>query len=341
MRVAFLTGPVPAGFCGVGDYTRLLAGALERQGVHVAVLESPGPPVLLAFRLRAATKKFQPDIIHIQYPTAGFGKGLTPQVFSLMTRFVLTLHEVEGRHLLRRLSLYPLWFRARHVIFTCESNMAYSLRRVPWLRHMSTVIPLSSNIPVMVNRRSGQAIQEVIHFGLVRPDKGIESVLEYAKLVSSEQMPVSVRIVGNSPSVHASYLAYVRSTSTALPVTWDLNLSAEDVAKRLAQAMIAYMPFPDGVSERHASILAALANGLPVITTKGKFTPRELECAVKFCATPREAVAATRELLDKPALREALGASACQYAARFSWESIAESHIKIYERIIAAGGACH
>jgi glycosyltransferase involved in cell wall biosynthesis len=335
MRVAFVTGPVSAGHCGIGDYTRLLAAAIERKGVRAAVFESSGPPALRAFRLRAETKSFQPDVTHLQYPTPGFGRGITPHLFSFLTRLVLTLHEVEGTHLLRRLSLFPLYVRAQHVIFTCESNREYSLRWAPWLRRVSSVVPLSSNIPVVANLKNGQALAEVIHFGLIRPNKGIEDVLEFARLARAEQLPVRVRIVGNSPATYADYLVKIQAASAALSVTWDLNLSAEAVAERLAQATIAYMPFPDGASERHASLLAALANGVPVVTTKGKFTPPGMESAARFCATLTEALASVKELLGRPDLQQTLRANALQYAGKLSWESVAESHIKIYEQIVA------
>lgn len=333
MKVAFVTGQVSEGRCGVGDYTRLLAATMERKGVRVEIFESSGSAVLRAFRLHAATKAFRPDVTHLQYPTPGFGRGITPLLFSFLTRFVLTVHEVEGTHLLRRLSLFPLWARARHVIFTCESNREYSVRWAPWIERVSSVVPLSSNIPSLVERRNGHPPGEVIYFGLIRPNKGIEDVLEFARLARTEQLPLRIRIVGSSPAPHGAYLARVRASSADLPVAWDLNLSPEAVAERLVQATIAYLPFPDGASERRASLLAAMTNGLPVVTTKGKFTPAGLEQSVRFCATPDEAVCAAKDLLGRPELRQALGAKAVQYAEKFSWESIAESHIEIYRRI--------
>ncbi|HUN61526.1 MAG TPA: glycosyltransferase family 4 protein [Candidatus Sulfotelmatobacter sp.] len=335
MRVAFVTGPIPLGFCGVGDYTRQLAAAMERKGVQVTVLESPGPGASRVLRLRAAVKKFRADITHLQYPTMGFGKGLTPQLFSMFFKSVVTLHEVEGRHILRRLSLYPFWVRALYVIFTCNSNREYALRWAPWLRRMSSVIPLSSNIPVQEHEKTKPTIPEVVHFGLVRPNKGIEQVLEFARLVSADHLQVNVRIVGSSPAYHAAYLKKVQAVSSTLPVTWDLNLSAEDVAQRLGRATLAYFPFPEGASERHTSILAALANGLPVITTSGQFTPNELNRSAIFCTSPKEAMDATKQLVENPALRKSLSAQAFQYAKRFSWDSIAEAHISTYEKVLA------
>lgn len=335
MKVAFVTGPLPNGRCGVGDYTRMLASALELKGLRTAILECPGPVALRAVRLHEATKAFRPDVTHMQYPTAGFGRSLTAQFYSLASRFVLTLHEVRGAHLLRRLSLYPLWARAIHAIFTCESDREYSLRWAPWLRGRSSSIPLSSNIPSMPDRRNGRVSQEVIHFGLIRPNKGIEEVLKFASLANANQFPLSVRIVGSSPPSHAPYLASLQEGSADLPVSWDLNLSAEAVAERLVRATMAYLPYPDGASERRTSLLAAMANGLPVVTTRGSFTPAGLEQAVRFCATPEEAICAAKDLLGRPEVRQELGAKAVQYAKRFSWESIAETHIKIYEQIMA------
>jgi len=334
MKIAFVTGPTRLGFCGVGDYTRRLAAAIERKGAQVAILECPGSPASLGFRLRAAAKKFQADITHIQYPTMGFDRALTAQLFSLLVKSVVTVHEVEGRHLLRRMSLYPFWVRARHVIFTCHSNRTYALRWAPWLREMSSVIPLSSNIPAKERQQNGPMVPEVIHFGLVRPNKGIEHVLEFAALAHAERLKANIRIVGNSPPCHAAYLEKIRTASTALPVTWEVNLSAEDVADRLSRATVAYLPFPEGASERHTSILAALANGLPVVTTKGKFTPSALVETARFSSTPEEAVAIAKELLDDPTLRGSLSARAFQYAKRFSWDTIAEAHIETYENVL-------
>jgi glycosyltransferase involved in cell wall biosynthesis len=333
VKVALLIGPCPEGKCGVGDYTRLLAAALGRNGVRAEVFECAGGLALRAFRLAAEIRRFRPDVTHLQYPTTGFGNGVTPQVLSLLNRFVLAVHEMEGVHLLRRLSFYPLWARARHVIFTCESNRNYSLRWAPWLRGISCVVPLSSNIPMLANGRNGRLPAEVIHFGLVRPNKGIEDVLEFARLAHAERSPVRVRIVGSSPTRHMAYLSNLQSSSSGLPVVWDLDLSAEEVAERLARATFAYLPFPDGASERRTSLIAALERGVPVITTRGKNTPSGLQGASWFCASPTGALAAVQTLLERADLREALSSKAREYAGKFSWERAAQSHIEIYKAL--------
>jgi glycosyltransferase involved in cell wall biosynthesis len=98
------------------------------------------------------------------------------------------------------------------------------------------------------------------------------------------------------------------------------------------------MPFPDGASERRASLLAALANGLPVITTKGRASPPELEDVVRFCSSPGESVATAQILIEAPTEREELAFRGRQYAERFSWENIARSHMAVYEQLMTRTG---
>jgi glycosyltransferase involved in cell wall biosynthesis len=332
-RVALVIGPCPYGMCGVGDYTRMLATALERHGLRAEVVESGGTAALMALRLNTAVKAFRPDVIHLQYPTAGFGKTVAPHIFSILNRSVLTVHELQLTHWLRQLSCYPLALRARHVIFTCESNRNYALPWAPWLEKKSSVIPLASNISAAGNGLNHRAPAEVIHFGLMRPNKGIEDVLEFARLAEARGFPLRVRVMGSSPPQHATYLSRVQKSARALSLIWDLNLSREAIAERLARATVAYLPFVDGASERRASLLAALANGVPVITTRGRFTPSGLDEAVRYCSTPDQAVAIAQAMIDAPADRENLAHRGREYAGKFSWENIAQAHVALYQRL--------
>lgn len=334
MKVALITGPCPVGLCGVGDYTRMLATALERQGVHARAFESTGSALPLALRLKRAVADFAPDLVHLQYPTAGFGKGVVPHVFSMLHRVLLTIHELELTHWLRQVSCYPLAVLSQYIIFTCESNRKYALRWWPWLGQKSSVIPLGTNIPAAPNSGNRRVPADVIHFGLMRPNKGIEDVLEFARLAHLEGLPLRVRMVGSFPPQHAEYFSSVRKCAARLPVVWDLNLSCEAVSDRLARSTLGYFPFADGASERRTSLLAALANGVPVITTRGRFTPPELDGAVTYCESPEEAVQAARQIIDSPVVLKDLARRGRRYAARFTWESIARAHVEIYQRIV-------
>jgi glycosyltransferase involved in cell wall biosynthesis len=334
VKIAMIIGRCPEGQCGVGDYARVLAATLCQSGLTVEVLEKT-PRVNSAAGVARPATAFPADLVHIQYPTAGFGKSLAPQLFSIRHRFLLTAHEFQDTHILRRLAFYPLFMRAQHLIFTTAENRDCALQWAPWLQRNNSVIPLSTNIPKAATRNGNTDGTEVLHFGLIRPGKGIEQVIEFARIARAERLPISVRIVGSPQAGDGTYLQTVRTAAVGLPITWELNLPAEEVAQRLGQAAIAYQPFPDGASEKRASLLAALANGAAVITTRGRYTPSALQDGVCFCSSPGEAVAAARKLLHDNALRNALSLKGQRYAQKFSWEQIAEAHIRLYQQLLS------
>ena len=65
-----------------------------------------------------------------------------------------------------------------------------------------------------------------------------------------------------------------------LSVPIRLNLSDEEVASILNDSKIAYLPFPDGISERRGSFLAAATNGVIVLSNAGRFTYEALRQSV-------------------------------------------------------------
>lgn len=329
MKVALAAGPYQPGRCGVGDYTFRLAQALRKAGVLAEVVTSGdwrlrGLPSLLR-----TVRRVDPDILHIQYPTAGFGHKLGPQGLAMTSPIIVTVHEASGSHLLRKLSLYPFSFRLKHVIFTTEFERRFALRWAPWITKRSSVIPIGSNIEARPQARD-RSLDEIVYFGLIRPGKGIEDVLSLAELLKTQCPHLTMRIIGNCRPEQARYTAGLRERSKGLPLLWEENADDSTVARRLAASGIAYLPFPDGASDRRGSLKAALANGMAIVTTRGRDTPRALAETVRFCSTPQEALAAIRELSSNHALVKTLGESARRYAEGFSWDAIVSQHLSIY-----------
>lgn len=50
------------------------------------------------------------------------------------------------------------------------------------------------------------------------------------------------------------------------------RLSADEVSLHLQAADVALQPYPDGADTRRTSLMACLANGVPTVTTRGRFT---------------------------------------------------------------------
>lgn len=62
--------------------------------------------------------------------------------------------------------------------------------------------------------------------------------------------------------------------------------SAEDVSLHLQAADVALQPYPDGADTRRTSLMACLANGLPTVTTRGRFTDGALSDAPLVVGPP-------------------------------------------------------
>src|SRR6202035_1398164 len=176
---------------------------------------------------------------------------------------------------------------------------------------------------------------EIVHFGLIMPRKGLERVPELGGLITSAGLPLVVRIMGRVPLKHAAYFDDLRLKATGLPIIWDQDLSEALIAQRRAGSSIAYLPFPDGASERRATLQAALLSGLAVITTRGPHTPRNLGRVVRFCRTSEEALAAVRSLIESPEETSRIAVKAVQYGQRYSWERIAELHLRVYHSVLS------
>jgi glycosyltransferase involved in cell wall biosynthesis len=290
-----------------------------------------------AFQIRNRIEKLEPDIVHVQYPTVGYGHGLAPQLLSVLCPTVVTLHEVRHVNALRRLSLAAFGLRARRIVFTAQAERDYFVRFAPWLRGRTEVIPVGSSVPA-VPARQPRREDEIVHFGLIRPAKGLEQVLELAGLIHERGFRLRVRVIGDIPPKREAYWLSLRRSSEALPIVWDIGASTSQVAEALASSRVGYLPFPDGASERRTSLLALLESGVATITTRGADTPTALRGAVAFAESPAAALEVIQRLHGDPGAAEQLSAEGRRYARRSSWERIAVTHRSLYGALLGSTG---
>ncbi|HEU5101928.1 MAG TPA: glycosyltransferase, partial [Roseiflexaceae bacterium] len=133
-----------------------------------------------------------------------------------------------------------------------------------------------------------------------------------------------------------------------------------EVSAHLLAADIATLPFTGGASFRRGSLLAALAHGLPVVTTtptkdQGQKTKedthtltvslhrsssvfRPLVDGENALLVPPGDAAALAEAIERMGrdarLRERLAVGGRALAAQFGWDAIAAQHERLYARLI-------
>lgn len=335
MRVVMVSG-TPSISCGVADYTGRLIEALNLSGVEVHLLTHQRWGMLEVTRLLDYVRTVMPDVIHVQYPAAAYGAGLAPQTLTLLSRLqwptVVTVHEFSRVHFLRRVAELPFAL-ANHLFFTNPYEQTAFIQQVPWIKKKSSVVELGSSIPFW-GRSPVASSLEGVYFGLIRENKGLEAFLELAQLCEEKASPYQFRIVGSIQTGAENYYQRMRQQSARLSnVVWELGLSAHDVAQRLSNGGFAYLPYPDGASERRTSLLAALGNGLPVITTKGPHTPESLDSVVAFASSAQDALKTLERWNQTPQEMEKLQLKAREYIRRFDWSYIARVHLEIYKKL--------
>ncbi len=312
--------------CGVKDYARRLAAALDNIGLTVELMAPADWGVKSFLDFCETLRQRQFNIVHVQYPSIGNRKSLCPHLLGMMrvaAGFVVTLHEYSALPALQRASTHVFRGTADCILFTTESEMMnYGQSGV-----MQRVIPIGSNVPAFSSEL--QRLPNVLYFGQIRPGKGLEAFLELARYSLQLGKPFKYQVIGTIPQRRTAYYEAIRAKSVT-EVEWLIDLRFEEVAQSMAGSIAAYLPFPDGASYSRGSLLAALTNGLPVITTVGSATPHELRNLLLPSTSPVEALAHLERLYGQPAEVSALSYAEREFAARFSWAQIAHQHEKVY-----------
>lgn len=330
LRIALLTGR-PSGACGVADYSARLADALERSGAAVTLVTRERWDLRAVRDVRRSLRRLRPDVVHLQYPTADYRTSLAPHLLALAAQpLVVTLHEASLAHALRKVTLPALLVRARAVVFTSTPERDHVVGRAPWVGSRSTVIPIASNIPIADPFPPREP--RVAFFGLLTPEKGLDDVLELARL-ARRRPGTRVLVVGRPERRYPDLPARLREQASGLPVDIALDRDAEEVAHLLAASAVGYLPFPDGASARRGSLLALLVNGVPTITTPGPFVDAELDAAVTLADDASSAWGAIERLLDDDAARATAAEAARRYGAARDWAEIAARHVALYGRV--------
>jgi glycosyltransferase involved in cell wall biosynthesis len=338
-----ISGSWPPAVCGVGDNTHTLVEALTARGAQIDCVRFDDWSWPRRNDIAAHVRSLGADVVHIQYPTHGYGNSLVPNWLAWRLRdmrVAVTLHEFTAllpsgrlRALATTVRMFSAYAFSHALVFSNENECRAYCRIAPWVRPRSHVVPIGSAIPDRTTAEDRAC--RIVHFGQIVPGKGLEDYVELAELLQADQSPCRVWLIGAVPRTGQSYagatLARLRAAGTELL----LDAAPETVAHALATSALAYLPFPNGASEKRSSLLAALANGTIVITRHSHLTPDWIRSCTLDASTPIDAFALVRDLLASPARMAALRARTLASRDRFGWDAIAERHLEIYRGMVS------
>ena len=347
--------------CGVGDYTAHLANALSRQvNTNVAVLTdvcaSPKPsnfefevfPISRGWRINdigriaLAVQRWKPDLVHIQYPTQGYGNRYLPWLLPVLFRIasvpvVQTWHGYDSRRMTRR--LLPNSVLSGGLIVVRPDYMDRMAPLYRWLnrRKHARFIPNASTIPptqLSEDERSAARSRFcqhnsrlIVFFGFAYPDRGTELLFQVAD--PGQDHLVFISDLNAADGYQKSILDRAQGDPWAGNVTVTGYLPADEVGRILAAADAVVLPFKDGGGLWNTSIRAAISQGTFLLTTS-----RELH---GYDSNDNAYYASPNDVGDmRNALRTYVGRriDATRLGLHREWDSIAQAHLSLYETVI-------
>lgn len=335
ITVLMVSGSWPPQACGVGDYAERLSCELEQNGIAIDRYADGKLSRLIAPLAISEINKTDCDLVHIQYPTAGYGRSLTPSVLAAGVRdkpIIVTLHEYSLFRWYRRPWFSPFARYCAARIFTTDEERKLFQRRFPSRGGIDLTIEIASNIPVAVNamRRPGH----VCYFGLIAPNKGIEAFLDLCEAARAISSDLTFELIGAIPEHQCHYAEAILERASSCNARLSLNLSNDAVAKRLAASTFAYLPYPDGASAKRGALAAAIVNGITVVTRHSRLTPDWIRSATLHAETPREALDVIVRLQNDSRLRLDAAKRSDHAAKRFRWDVIAQRHVILYRNLL-------
>jgi glycosyltransferase involved in cell wall biosynthesis len=306
--------------------------------------------------------RFKPDILHIQYQESMYGGepaiGFLPWALAargLRPAIVTTLHDMtrpsRGPKLGGRFAFESLVYGSKKL--TVSNDLEFrGLARRPRLRPRLSVVSVGSNIELRTlppeqrsSLRASVSLKEdaflIAYFGLVRPDKGLEALIDAMTELRQRSVCVELLVIGGTGEIE-SLAAYrdrliERQHAYGLDeVVHFLGHREESEVSQLLQACdLAVLPFVDGASANRTTINAALSHGLPLLTTRGPGTPARFKDGTSaLIASPPDSDTLSQAIEDlsrQPEKRESMAKRGRELAARDSHSAIAERIAAIYK----------
>jgi len=292
------------------------------------------------------------DILNLQYQAAAYSMRPAINFVPRRRRFpvVVTFHDLKVPYLFPKAGPLRWWVvralarRADGVIVTNREDELRLAGVEPPIASL-TRIPIGSNIssvaPPGYDRDAERASwgigrDDVLlgYFGFLNESKGGEELIRSLSLLVEQGVPAHLlKIggrVGSSDPTNQAYADGVERLVTSLGledrVHWTGYLQPTRVSASLYATDICVLPYRDGVSFRRGSLLACLAHGKAIVTTRPAVALPEVKhdqtMVLVDPENPAALAQAAKRITADPALRARLERGSKWLASEFTWDRI-------------------
>jgi glycosyltransferase involved in cell wall biosynthesis len=309
------------------------------------------------------------EILNVQYQTAAYqmhpAVNLLPWRLRLQRgrpRVIVTFHDLKLPYLFPKAGPVRRWVTQsliRGGDATIVTNVEDRIQAEGYGARNLHLVPIGSNIEPQAppgyqregwRQRWGVDADETLlcYFGFLNESKGGETLFRALSRLNASGERVKLLMiggkVGSSDPTNPPYLrkmeALIGELGLESRVAWTDYVEGSEVSANFWACDICVLPYRDGVSFRRGTLMAALAHGMPIVSTQPTLAIPEIVEGENMALVPpgdAEALAARiRDLAASPQLRSRLERGAAELAQRFSWEFVAERTLGLYERVLGA-----
>jgi glycosyltransferase involved in cell wall biosynthesis len=304
MKILVITGTYPPDKCGVGDFAFKLYNSMLDVNTNddIYLLSSNqliknGNSVYLKTlrwnffdtkRILETIKTINPSIIDFQFPTQSYRKSIS--ILFLITRLklcgfriVVTLHEYSYSSKLAQFRTKLLLKSAYRLIVVDEQYKTDIVRSKMAASEDVLYIPVGSSIDhSQLNNEGIQLLRKkyvedkgllIGYFGFIIPAKGFETLIRLGQALKQQsrifKIIVAAELKGDD-KYHQELLRLIKVNWLEKDFIVTGYLPSNEIADLLRSMDAVVFPFVKGISTRNTSVLAALNQGVNVISTKSK-----------------------------------------------------------------------
>lgn len=328
-------------------------------------------------RIMDISRRLALHVLNIQYQAAAFDMhpainfmpwraSLWPSRRESSTRphIIATFHDLKVPYLFPKAGPLRDWvvtFLARQadaaIVTNREDELALKSRGVDRVAR----IPIGSNVAPALsddhNRNTWRADRKIPpesfllgFFGFFNARKGIETLLRALAILQAESRKAGADnfrllfiggTIGSSDATNRAYADRVKALIAELGLSERVHhtgyLPATEISAAFASIDLCVLPYADGISFHHGTLMAALAHSQPIVSTYPPNDLPELEHGENVWLVPPEdpaaLAAAIADLASTPEQRQRMRQGAARLAAQFSWDRIADLTATLFESV--------
>jgi glycosyltransferase involved in cell wall biosynthesis len=306
------------------------------------------------------------DVLNVQYQAAAYDLHPAINFLPLLgfrlwgwrprPTIVVTFHDLKVPYLFPKagpLREGVVTLLARHADASIVTNRADELGLIPRGVGRVVRIPIGSNIAPLLpegydrhawRARLGLAPTDLLlgFFGFFNARKGVEILVQaLATLPQHVHLLFIGGTVGSSDATNRAYADHIMNLMAGLGlenrVHYTDYVPPAEVSAAFTATDLCVLPYADGISFHHGTLMAALAHSQPIISTLPPIDLPELVHGENvWLVSPEDPGAlavAIAALADAPAQRQRLAQGAAELAAQFAWDHIAARTVALVESI--------